>query len=86
MDCVFLGPSDPIFVGARVLDNKDESSSLQNLQISVSALETRYAELEEANRKLRQILSETPHKRIQYKTVQKVPPVSSKWKFCTVSD
>jgi hypothetical protein len=71
MDCIDLSFLRPIPISARVIDGHEEDYEYE-MRSGIMALETRYADLEEENKRLRQILAETPHKRIQYKVLPKV--------------
>ena len=74
MDCIYLDSSSLKVVGLRVIES---SPSQQTLNEEVSNLESRQRELKEENERLRALLAETPHQRIQYKMLEKVSKILS---------
>ncbi len=76
MDCIYLADPRPRIVGVRVVDGSIDSRR-QNLESDASNLEARRKELLEENERLRSILTEIPHKRIQYKIVRQVQNCSN---------
>ena len=72
MDSVYLTTQHPMIVGVRVVDSINPA---QNSEPDMKSLEQKRQQLIEENKRLRAILAETPHKRIQYKIVQQTKEV-----------
>jgi hypothetical protein len=74
MDCIYLDSAPVKFVGLRVIESNPTQHKLLE---EVSNLEARQRELKEENARLRALLAETPHQRIQYKILEKVSTIPS---------
>ncbi len=74
MDCIFLDAAPLKFVGLRIIESRP---SPETLHVEVSNLESRQRELKEENARLRALLAETPHQRIQYKISEQVSMILS---------